>query len=337
MARTLDDCLASDVDPDVARTVAGVAEGVADLSKRLGRGPFGFAPPTEDTPDASDHAAFDVVADNLFASALTASGVRFYASEKRQSVATLDPAGSLSVALDPLDGSSNIGVDGPVGTIFSIRPARGAGPESFLAPNSEQLAAGYALYGPQTQFILTVGSGVSAFVLDPEDGRFKLISRDLRLPSDSNEYAINASNRRRWPAAVLEFIEDCEAGVEGSQGSDFTMRWMASLVAETHRILTRGGLFLYPGDSRLGYARGRLRMLYECAPIAMLIEQAGGASTDGERSILERSPSTLHERTPFVFGSADRVHAVTTFLSRRDSAGSPLFGRRGLRDEKSSR
>ena len=337
MARALDDHLASNVAADVARAVAGLAEGVARLSHRLGRGPFGFLSIDDETTDGGDRAGFDVVADNLFASTLTASGIRFYASEKRRDIDVLDASGSLSVALDPLDGSSNIGVNGPVGTIFSIRPAKDSGSESFLSSNREQLAAGYALYGPQTQLVLTSGNGVSAFVLDNDDGRFKLVSSDLRLSADSNEYAINASNRRRWPEAVREFVEDCEAGVEGTQGSDFTMRWMASLVAETHRILTRGGLFLYPGDSRLGYARGRLRMLYECAPIAMLIEQAGGASTDGLISMLDRSPSTLHERTPFVFGSTDRVAALIAFLGRKGGVGSALFGRQGLRPDAGAR
>ncbi len=182
----------------------------------------------------------------------------------------------------------------------------------------------------QTALVMTCGHGVRMFILDRHSGDFLEVADAPKVPATSNEYAINASNYRHWPRPIRAFIDDCVDGTEGPRGRDFNMRWVASLVAETHRILSRGGLFLYPGDDREGYARGRLRIIYECAPIAFLIEQAGGKATDSVDPILDQQATELHGRTPFVFGSANKVDKVTTYYDLPENETSALFGKRGL-------
>ncbi len=274
--------------------------------------------------------ALDVIADEAFMATLAGSGVRYYASEEQQEVVALNPTGGLALAIDPLDGSSNIDVNVSIGTIFSVFPVAEDANASFLRPGSEQTAAGYIIYGPQCCFVVTFGDGVLQWVLDPDTGRFERVASPRNLPDDSPEYAINASNYRHWPTPVRAFIDDCVAGAEGPRGKNFNMRWIASLVAETHRILTRGGIFLYPGDSRKGYGRGRLRHVYECAPIAFVITQAGGGATDGAEPILGALPDQLHARTPFVFGSAAKVARVAAYHDLPADEASALFSTRGL-------
>lgn len=274
--------------------------------------------------------ALDVIADEAFMAALAGSGVRYYASEEQEEVIALNPTGGLALAIDPLDGSSNIDVNVSIGTIFSVFPVAEGANASFLRPGSEQIAAGYIIYGPQCCLVATFGAGVLQWVLDPDTGRFERVAAPKDLPADSTEYAINASNYRHWPTPVRAFIDDCVAGAEGPRGKNFNMRWIASLVAETHRILTRGGIFLYPGDSRKGYGRGRLRHVYECAPIAFVITQAGGGATDGAEPILGALPDQLHARTPFVFGSAGKVVRVAAYHDLPADEASALFSTRGL-------
>jgi fructose-1,6-bisphosphatase I len=332
MKQTLAEYLEARADPEVASALTTIAAGASHMAQRIARGPLsGSMGETLGTnADGDIQKALDVVADESFAEALALAPVRFLASEERESIEVVNPTGSLAVAIDPLDGSSNIDANVSIGTIFSIRKARDDGPGSFLRPGREQIAAGYAIYGPQTMLVLSVGSGVATFILDPATDEFRTVATDLRVPTGTAEYAVNASNYRRWPAPVRAYVDDCIAGAPGPLECDFNMRWVASLVAETHRILMRGGIFLYPGDSRPGYARGRLRMLYECAPIAMLLEQAGGAATDGLTPILDQAPDGLHARTPLVFGSADRVASVAAYHALPERNVSPLFGHRGL-------
>jgi fructose-1,6-bisphosphatase I len=242
----------------------------------------------------------------------------------------MDPQGRLALAIDPLDGSSNIDVNVSIGTIFSIYDAAESAGVSFLRPVQEQRAAGYVICGPQVAMLLTWGQGVLHFILDPETGQFVLVNKALTIPGQSSEFAINASNYRHWVAPVRAYIDDCLAGEAGPRAKNFNMRWVASLVAETHRILTRGGIFLYPSDSRDGYQNGRLRMLYECAPIAFLVEQAGGRATDGSDPILKKTVTDLHGRTPFVFGSPTKVDRVTAYHDLPTTEVSALFGTRGL-------
>lgn len=312
--------------------MAALADVARDLSIRIARGPLGGAlgHHVGENTGGDRQKALDVIADEEFAEALKGTGIRWYASEERDDVIPLDATGTYALAIDPLDGSSNIDVNVSIGTIFALFEAKDDAEASFLRPAREQIGAGYFIYGPQTALLVTFGDGVLHYVLDPLSREFTLVDRAQKMPAASSEYAINASNYRHWSKAVRAYIDDCLAGDEGPGAKNFNMRWVASLVAETHRILTRGGIFLYPADSRPGYERGRLRMVYECAPIAMLIEQAGGHATDGSDRILGQAATSLHGRTPFVFGTADQVDRVCAYHDLPDHEVSALFGTRGL-------
>jgi fructose-1,6-bisphosphatase I/sedoheptulose-1,7-bisphosphatase len=246
------------------------------------------------------------------------------------------PKGRYLLAFDPLDGSSNIDVNVPVGSIFSVlrAPEGVAEPlvQDFLRPGSAQVCAGYAIYGPTTMLVLTLGRGTHGFTLDREIGEFMLTHPDLRIPEETGEFAINASNARFWEPAVKRYVDECLAGRSGPRGRDFNMRWIASLVAEAHRILMRGGVFLYPRDEREATRNGRLRLLYEANPIAMVIEQAGGRASTGTQRVLEVAPRRLHERSGFIFGAAGEVERLELYHREFNRRGydAPLFGVRGL-------
>ncbi|MCA0942543.1 class 1 fructose-bisphosphatase [Salipiger pacificus] len=303
-----------------------------ELAHRIARGPLDgqMAAHVGDNAGGDAQKALDVLADEAFAEAIRGTGVRWYASEERDAPVLLDPEGTLALAIDPLDGSSNIETNVSIGTIFSLRAARETGAESFLRPGHEQLAAGYVIYGPQVMLMLSFGASLQHHILDPRTGLFILLSDAVTVEGGSTEFAINASNYRHWSKPIRAYIDDCLAGAEGPRACNFNMRWIASLVAETHRILMRGGLFLYPSDARPGYEAGRLRMVYECAPIALLIEAAQGRATDGTTRILDLIPESLHARTPFVFGSAGKVDHVAAYHDLPDQEVSALFGNRGL-------
>ncbi|MBL8430919.1 MAG: class 1 fructose-bisphosphatase [Dechloromonas sp.] len=248
------------------------------------------------------------------------------------------PRGRYLLLFDPLDGSSNSDVNVSVGTIFSILRRSTAGdaePGDFLRPGSEQVVAGYAIYGPSTMIVLTLGAGTHAFTLDRESGNFILTHSGIRIPEDTREYAINTSNARFWEPPVQRYVSECKAGRSGVRGVDFNMRWIASMVAEVHRILMRGGIFLYPKDSKDPPLPGRLRLLYEANPMAMLIEQAGGAASTGRGRILDVAPVTLHQRVPVVLGSKNEVERVGRYHRDYDNGSdrpyeSPLFSERSL-------
>lgn len=303
-----------------------------ELSMTIAQGPLAGAlgATIGGTAHGDDQKALDVMADEAFAEALKGAGVRWYASEEREDVIELDAGGAYALAIDPLDGSSNIDVNVSIGTIFSIFMAEQDGEASFLRPAGEQVAAGYLIYGPQTALMLTYGEGVRHYILDPVSRTFQLVDANVRIPEKSSEFAINASNYRHWSKPIRAYIDDCIAGAEGPREKNFNMRWVASLVAETHRIMSRGGLFLYPSDDRDGYKQGRLRMIYECAPIAFLIEQAGGKATTAVEPILSQTARTLHARTPFVFGSSEKVERVAAYHDLPEKEVSALFGNRGL-------
>lgn len=241
--------------------------------------------------------------------------------------------GSYLLLFDPLDGSSNIDVNVSVGSIFSVvrapRPGETPTPEDFLQRGVDQVAAGYAIYGPSTMLVLTVGTGVHGFTLDPSIGEFVLTHPDMRIPESTREFAINASNSRFWEPAVRRYVDECLEGENGPRGKDFNMRWVASLVAEAHRILVRGGVFLYPRDTRRD---GRLRLLYEANPIAFVIEQAGGAASSGHARMLDVQPEALHQRIGFIFGTREEVERIDAYHREPvdDDFDAPLFGRRGL-------
>ncbi len=231
------------------------------------------------------------------------------------------PKGEYLLLFDPLDGSSNIDVNVSIGTIFSVLRKQNDDPQvidpvsaaDFLQAGKQQVAAGYCVYGPQTTLVLTVGDGVAVFTLDREQGSFVLTQEDLRIPADTKEFAANVSNMRHWDAPMTRYIEECLAGKEGPRGKDFNMRWVGSMVADVHRILTRGGIFLYPWDRREPNKPGKLRLMYEANPMAWLVEQAGGAATNGRQRILDIQPDQLHERVSVFLGSKHEVERVTSY------------------------
>ncbi|MBC7214050.1 class 1 fructose-bisphosphatase [Extensimonas perlucida] len=227
------------------------------------------------------------------------------------------PKGEYLLLFDPLDGSSNIDVNVSIGTIFSVlkmpEDDRGVDEGDFLQPGRQQVAAGYCIYGPQTVLVLTVGDGVAMFTLDREQGSFMLTEEKLRIPEDTKEFAINMSNMRHWAPPVRRYIDECLQGKDGPRGKDFNMRWVASMVADVHRILVRGGIFMYPWDKREPNKPGKLRLMYEANPMAWLVEQAGGAATNGHQRILDIQPSQLHERVSVILGSKNEVERVTSY------------------------
>jgi fructose-1,6-bisphosphatase len=249
------------------------------------------------------------------------------------------PLGKYLLVFDPLDGSSNIDINAPVGSIFSVLKAPcGAQPPTaadFLQPGSEQLCAGYAIYGSTTMLVLTVGRGVHGFTLDRGFGEFILTHPHMRIPEETSEFAINASNERFWEPPVKRYVTECLAGHGGPRGKDFNMRWIASLVAEVHRILIRGGLFMYPKDTKDPAKPGRLRLLYEANPMAMLMEQAGGAASAGRMRILDVVPTELHQRVPLILGCKAEVERIERYHIEHDQGldriySSPLFKERSL-------
>ena len=227
------------------------------------------------------------------------------------------PKGEYLLLFDPLDGSSNIDVNVSIGTIFSVlkmhEDDRGVEEGDFLQPGRQQVAAGYCVYGPQTTLVLTVGDGVAMFTLDREMGSFVLTQDAVQIPADTREFAINMSNMRHWDAPVKRYIDECLAGKDGPRAKDFNMRWVASMVADVHRIMTRGGIFMYPWDKREPNKPGKLRLMYEANPMAWLIEQAGGAATNGRERIMDVQPTQLHERVSVILGSKNEVDRVTQY------------------------
>ncbi len=321
---------------EIVRAIAGASVKVRNVINQgaLGAafaGTHGGANATGDTQKD-----LDVHADTVFLDALRAAPVALYGSEEMDHPVVLDPTATLAVAIDPLDGSSNIDTNASIGTIFSVLPALGDlldKPEkTFLQPGRNQLAAGFVIYGPQLALVLTLGSGTHIFVFSTRLGAFVQAYESRTIDRRAHEFAINASNYRHWHEAVRLYIDDCLKGADGPRERDFNMRWNASLVSEAYRILTRGGVFLYPADQRKGYGYGRLRLVYEANPVAMLIEQAGGAATDTVNDILDLVPEGLHQRTPLVFGAAREVARIARYHTEPSLIGerSPLFGNRGL-------
>ncbi|WP_342618438.1 class 1 fructose-bisphosphatase [Rhodoferax sp. GW822-FHT02A01] len=228
------------------------------------------------------------------------------------------PQGEYLLLFDPLDGSSNIDVNVSIGTIFSVlKKPEGVGvsEQDFLQAGSKQVAAGYCIYGPQTTLVLTVGQGVSMFTLDREQGSFVLTQRDVTIPEDTKEFAINMSNMRHWDTPIKRYIDECLLGKEGPRGKDFNMRWIASMVADVHRILTRGGVFMYPWDKREPEKAGKLRLMYEANPMGWLVEQAGGAASTGKQRILDVQPEKLHQRVSVILGSKNEVERAASYYA----------------------
>ena len=309
---------------DISLTIEAIAEACIEISSLVARGSLAGELGAEkgDNEDGDTQKALDLIANDLLIEALHSAPVSCLASEELKDPCPIELGAPLFVATDPLDGSSNIDTNVSVGTIFSILPS-GIDEDGkniddlcrLLQPGTAQLAAGYVIYGPQTALVMTIGEGTEIFTLDPLSSEFRLTSRSIEILPDTNEFAINSSNSRQWDGHIRAYVDDCLEGEDGPHGTNYNMRWIASLVAECHRILSRGGIFLYPGDIRKGYAAGRLRLVYECNPIAFLVEQAGGAATTGIQRILEIQPQNIHERIPMIFGSKHETELVEQYYA----------------------
>ncbi len=320
---------------DLLRPIAKAAAQVAEVVS-LGHiaGALGESVGTSNS-DGDVQKRLDILANEVFVDALRSAPVAAILSEELASPLIVNSAAPLAVAIDPLDGSSNIDANVSIGTIFSVFPAIANATQSaehFLRAGHEQLAAGFIIYGPQTSLVFTIGDGVQVFTLDRRTGTFRLAIPRLAVPEDSTEYAVNASNYRYWDDSIRAYVDDCIKGADGPLRRDHNMRWIASLIADAYRILVRGGVFLYPGDERRGYSNGRLRLIYEANPIALLVEQAGGGATDTVQRILDIKPTELHGRTPIVFGSFEAVQRISRYHTDPQSSAehSPLFFQRGL-------
>jgi len=300
-----------------------VARACKSISQAVNKGDLGDVMGTADSENVQGEIQkkLDIIANEVLIEANEWGGhLAGMASEEMEGIYVVPnryPQGEYLLMFDPLDGSSNIDVNVSIGTIFSVlrmpEDDRGVDEGDFLQPGSQQVAAGYCVYGPQTTLVLTVGDGVAMFTLDREQGSFVLTRENVQIPADTQEFAINMSNMRHWDAPVKRYVDECLAGVEGPREKDFNMRWIASMVADVHRILTRGGVFMYPWDKREPHKPGKLRLMYEANPMSWLIEQAGGAATNGRQRILDIQPTQLHERVSVVLGSKNEVERVTRY------------------------
>ena len=300
-----------------------VARACKSISHAVNKGALGGVLGTAESENVQGEVQkkLDIIANEVLLEANEWGGhLAAMASEEMDSIYLVPnryPQGEYLLMFDPLDGSSNIDVNVSIGTIFSVlkkaEDSQGVTEQDFLQPGKNQVAAGYCVYGPQTTLVLTVGDGVAMFTLDREQGSFVLTQENVQVPADTKEFAINMSNMRHWDEPVRRYIDECLQGKDGPRGKDFNMRWIASMVADVHRILTRGGVFMYPWDKREPHKAGKLRLLYEANPMSWLIEQAGGAATNGKTRILDLQPGQLHERVSVVLGSKNEVDRVTQY------------------------
>jgi fructose-1,6-bisphosphatase I len=320
----------------VAVVIAAIAAAAIDLAALIADGPLaGLIGETGGVnPDGDRQQDIDLLADAMMRRALRPCPIAAILSEELALPEMLDPDAPLCVAIDPLDGSANLANNVSVGTIFSIRRLGHDALSTFFEPGTAQCAAGFVVYGPQTTLVLALDGRVDLFILDRQGRQFLLIRQGVRIAPDTAEFAINASNRRHWHGPVRAYIDECLSGSHGEGGADFNMRWIGSLVAEALRILVRGGVFLYPADARPNYREGRLRLVYEAHPMALVMEWAGGQATTGRRRILELAARSPHQRVPLIMGSARGVRDVAAghegIEPMFDHGDAPLFARRGL-------
>jgi fructose-1,6-bisphosphatase I len=305
-----------------------VARACKSISQAVNKGALGGVLGTAESENVQGEIQkkLDIIANEVLIEANEWGGhLAAMASEEMEGIYVVPnryPQGEYLLLFDPLDGSSNIDVNVSIGTIFSVLKKResvgsgsanGVSEQDFLQPGNKQVAAGYCVYGPQTTLVLTVGDGVAMFTLDREQGSFVLTQEDIKIPPDTKEFAINMSNMRHWDEPVKRYVEECLQGEDGLRGKNFNMRWIASMVADVHRILTRGGVFMYPWDKREPEKPGKLRLMYEANPMGWLVEQAGGAATNGKDRILDIVPGRLHERVSVILGSKNEVERVTRY------------------------
>ena len=320
---------AGHVSADLRLLIEVVARACKTISVAVGKGALGGVLGDAGTGNVQGEAQkkLDVIANDVLLEANAwgghLAGLASEEMEHSQPIPDVYPRGNYLLLFDPLDGSSNIDVNVSVGTIFSVLrcPEGVTTPEDahFLQAGTSQVAAGYCVYGPATTLILTVGHGVHQFTLDREQGSFMLTQRGMTVPEDTKEFAINMSNKRHWEAPMQQYVDDLLIGKEGPRGKDFNMRWIASMVADVHRILTRGGVFIYPWDKKDPSKPGKLRLMYEANPMSLLVEQAGGAATNGRMRILDIAPDQLHQRVPVFLGSKNEVEAATRYHLEHDA------------------
>lgn len=312
------------IPPQLRLLLEVVARACKSISLAVNKGALGGVLGTAETENIQGEMQkkLDIIANEVLIEANEWGGhLAAMASEEMDGIYVVPdryPQGGYLLLFDPLDGSSNIDVNVSIGTIFSVlkKPDDSEAAPSekdFLQPGNQQVAAGYCIYGPQTILVLTVGDGVVMFTLDREQGSFVLTQENVTVPEDTQEFAINMSNMRHWAAPVRRYIDECLAGKQGPRGKDFNMRWIASMVADVHRILTRGGVFMYPWDKREPEKAGKLRLMYEANPMGWLVEQAGGTATNGQQRILDIQPGKLHERVSVLLGSKNEVERVTRY------------------------
>jgi fructose-1,6-bisphosphatase I len=311
------------IPPQLRLLIEVVARACKRIAINVNKGALGDVLGTADSENVQGEVQkkLDIIANEVLIEANEWGGhLAAMASEEMDSIHVVPnrfPQGEYLLLFDPLDGSSNIDVNVSIGTIFSVlrkvNNQRGISEEDFLQPGKQQAAAGYCIYGPQVTLVLTLGDGVAMFTLDREMGSWVLTDEDVKIPADTKEFAINMSNMRHWAPPVTRYIDECLAGSTGPREKDFNMRWVASMVADVHRILTRGGVFLYPWDAREPNKAGKLRLMYEANPMGFLVEQAGGLATNGKQRILDIVPEKLHERVAVVLGSKNEVERVTRY------------------------
>lgn len=311
------------LDTSLCQLVEGVAEACKAIAAAIGKGGLAgvLGEAGSDNVQGEAQKKLDVISNQVLLDTNSQSGLLAgMASEEMEVPFPIPegaPQGKYLLLFDPLDGSSNIDVNISVGTIFSIlacpEGGNGAQESAYLQAGTRQEAAGYVVYGPATQLVLTLGAGVHSFTLDRETGTFLLTQENLRIPEETREFSINMSNQRFWEAPVQRYVAELQAGKTGPRGKDYNMRWVGSMVADVHRILTRGGVFLYPLDSKMQDKGGKLRLLYEANPMSLLVEQAGGAASTGRQPILDIAPSALHQRVPVILGSRAEVAQAVAY------------------------
>tara|TARA_B100000700_G_scaffold330415_2_gene456569 strand:- start:47 stop:1036 length:990 start_codon:yes stop_codon:yes gene_type:complete len=265
--------------------------------------------------DGDETKNLDLKAESIIRQNLSSTDIKWYASEEEKDFVFLNKNGSFSICIDPLDGSSNIETNAPIGTIFGVFKSKKTPNETILQSGDNLLASGFFIYGPRVKLIFSVGNGTSIFQLNQTD-EFVLMQEMIKIPEYTNELSINFSNYAFWPSYIKSYVEECISLYKYNNQSNYNMRWIGSLVADCYRILIRGGIFLYPQDTRKGYERGRLRLVYEANPVAFLIEQSGAFATDGQKRILSLKPKSIHERVPFIFGSKNEKNKLLEFYGK---------------------
>ncbi|MDX1654812.1 MAG: class 1 fructose-bisphosphatase [Candidatus Competibacteraceae bacterium] len=306
-----------------AALMEDISQAVRKISYLISRGELGGALGSADTDNVQGEVQkkLDIISNEIMLESLEWSGHWAAIASEEMADALPIPAGfergRYLCLFDPLDGSSNTDINGSVGTIFSILPAPEGvteiGNEHFLQPGTQQLAAGFALYGPATLLVLTIGQGVHAFTLDRGSGEFILTHSHMQVPPDTREFVINMANRRYWTEPMRRYVDECMQGTDSPRGVHFNMRWVGSMVADAYRLLCQGGIFMYPWDNKDPGKPGKLRLLYEVNPMGLLIEQAGGAASTGTQRVLELQPDSLHQRAPVILGSKNEVERVVAY------------------------